>query len=87
MLQEEQVSELPLVGRNVMDLVTTTMPGVTGDGRADSTFAGVTANASANVTTSMDGVTMNTGRHTQGLKTTYFINPDLVEEMRVVVDK
>ncbi len=84
-LQEDQVSELPLVGRNVMDLVTSTMPGVTGEGTADSTFAGVTANASANVTTSMDGVTMNTGRHTQGLKTTYFINPDLVEEMRVVV--
>ena len=84
-LQEAQVKELPLVGRNVMDLVTSTMPGVTGSGTADSTFAGVTANASANVTTSMDGITMNTGRHTQGLKTSYFINPDLVEEMRVVV--
>jgi len=84
-LREEQITDLPLVGRNVMDLVTSTMPGVTGEGRANTTFAGVSANGSANVTTSVDGVTMNTGRHTQGLKTTYFVNPDMIDEMRVVV--
>src|SRR5262245_53414725 len=80
-----QVLDLPLVGRNVIDLVTSTMPGVTGDGQASTTFAGITANASANVGISMDGVTMNTGRHTQGLKTTFFVNPDMVDEIRVVV--
>ncbi len=84
-LPANQMTQLPLVTRNVMDLVTTTMPGVTGTGNSDSTFAGVTANASANVGISMDGVTMNTGRHTQGLKPTFFVNPDMIDEMRVVV--
>jgi hypothetical protein len=84
-LPENQILDLPLVGRNVMDLVTSTMPGVTGTGNAASTFAGITANASANVGISLDGVTMNTGRHTQGLKPSFFVTPDLVEEMRVVV--
>src|SRR5262245_16151696 len=84
-LPARQMTELPLVNRNVMDLVTTTMPGVTGNGTSDTTFAGVTANATGNVGISMDGVTMNTGRHTQGLKPTFFVNPDMVEEMRVVV--
>jgi hypothetical protein len=84
-LPSHQMTELPLVGRNVMDLVTATMPGVTGDGQANTTFGGISANASANVGISMDGVTMNTGRHTQGLKTTFFVNPDMVDEMRVVV--
>src|SRR5262245_8538929 len=83
-LPGSQLKELPLVSRNVMDLATT-MPGVTGTGNADSTFAGITANASANVAISMDGVTMNTGRHTQGLKPTFFVNPDMIDEMRVVV--
>jgi hypothetical protein len=84
-LPASQVVDLPLVGHNVMDLVTSTMPGVTGNGQASSTFGGIAANASANVGISLDGVTMNTGRHTQGLKPTYFVTPDLVDEMRVVV--
>jgi hypothetical protein len=84
-LQAEQVVDLPLVGRNVIDLVTATMPGVNGNGTASTSFAGVTANAGANIGISMDGVTMNTGRYTQGLTTSYFINPDLVDELRVVV--
>lgn len=84
-LQASQVVDLPLVGRNLMDLVTATMPGVTGDGQADTTFSGITTNGAANIGISMDGVTMNTGRHTQGLKTAYFVNPDMVEEVRVVV--
>jgi hypothetical protein len=84
-LPASQVVDLPLVGHNVMDLVTSTMPGVTGNGQASSTFGGIAANASANVGISLDGITMNTGRHTQGLKPTYFVTPDLVDEMRVVV--
>lgn len=84
-LPSRQVVDLPLVGRNVMDLVTATMPGVTGEGQANTTFGGIHANASANIAISMDGVTMNTGRHTQGLKTTTFVNPDMIDEMRVVV--
>jgi hypothetical protein len=84
-LQAKQVVDLPLVGRNVMDLVTNTMPGVVGNGTASTAFGGISANASANVGISLDGVTMNTGRHTQGLKPSFFVNPDLVDEMRVVV--
>jgi len=84
-LESKQIMDLPLVGRNVMDLVTATMPGVVGDGQASTTFAGVTTNGAANVAISMDGVTMNTGRHTQGLKPSFFVAPDMVEEMRVVV--
>src|SRR5436190_4098006 len=84
-LPAHQMTDLPLVTRNVMDLVTSTMPGVTGEGQANTTFGGIAANASANVGISMDGVTMNTGRHTQGLKPTFFVNPDMIDEMRVVV--
>ncbi|PYS40754.1 MAG: hypothetical protein DMG14_09510, partial [Acidobacteria bacterium] len=83
-LPARQLVELPLVSRNVMDLATT-MPGVTGEGQANTTFGGIAANGSANVGISMDGVTMNTGRHTQGLKTTFFVNPDMIDELRVVV--
>jgi len=83
-LPSNQLVDLPLVNRNVMDLALN-LPGVTGNGGADSTFGGVSANASANVGISLDGVTMNTGRHTQGLKTTFFVNPDMIDEMRVVV--
>src|SRR5204863_1074791 len=83
-LPSNQVVDLPLVGRNVMDLVTSTVPGVRGTGSASTTFAGVQANGSANVAISMDGMTMNTGRHTQGLKTTTFVNPDMIDEMQVI---
>jgi hypothetical protein len=83
-LPGNQILDLPLVGRNVIDLATS-MPGVVGNGTASTTFGGVTANASGNVGMSLDGVTMNTQRYTQGLTTSFFINPDLVDEMRVVV--
>src|SRR5262245_62834641 len=84
-LPSNQIVDLPLVGRNVLDLVTSTVPGVRGTGTPSTTFAGITANGSANVAISMDGVTMNTGRHTQGLKTATFVNPDMIEEMQVIV--
>ena len=83
-ISANQIVDLPLVGRNVIDLATT-MPGVTGNGTASTAFGGVTANASGNIGISMDGVTMNTQRYTQGLTTSFFVNPDLVDEMRVVV--
>ena len=83
-LGSKQIVDLPLVGRNVIDLVTL-LPGVVGNGTASTSFAGVTANATGNVGMSMDGVTMNTQRYTQGLTPSYFVNPDLVDEIRVVV--
>jgi hypothetical protein len=83
-LSGNRILDLPLVGRNVIDLALG-LPGVTGNGTASTAFGGITANASGNVGMSMDGVTMNTQRYTQGLTTSFFINPDLVDEMRVVV--
>src|SRR5215470_5338738 len=84
-LPRQDVADLPIVGRNVMDVATTIMPGVFGDGHANTTFAGITATGGGNIGISMDGVTMNTGTHVQGLKTATFINPDMVDEVRVVV--
>ena len=83
-LSEKQVVDLPVVGRNVMDLVTK-MPGVVGDGGAGTTFAGIQAGGSGNVNLQLDGVTVNNGRHAQGIYSATVINPDLLEEMRVVV--
>src|SRR5688572_4781576 len=83
-LPERQVLDLPLVGRDVMDF-TTIMPGVVGTGGAGTTFAGITAGGSGNVNLQLDGVTVNNGRHTQGLAAATTINPDMVEEFRVVL--
>src|SRR6058998_533438 len=84
-LPQREVADLPIVGRNVMDIATTIMPGVFGDGHPNTTFAGITATGGGNIGISMDGVTMNTGTHVQGLKTATFINPDMVDEVRIVV--
>jgi hypothetical protein len=84
-LAQRAVADLPIVGRNVMDIATSIMPGVFGDGHPNTTFAGITATGGGNIGISMDGVTMNTGTHVQGLKTATFINPDMVDEVRVVV--
>jgi hypothetical protein len=83
-LPERQVMDIPLVGRNVMNLATI-MPGVIGTGGAGTTFAGISAGGSGNVNLQMDGVTVNNGRHTQGLASATAINPDMVEEVRVVM--
>jgi hypothetical protein len=83
-LPERTVVDIPLVGRNVMDLATI-MPGVVGTGGAGTTFAGIAAGGSGNVNLQMDGVTVNNGRHTQGLAAATTINPDLVEEVRIVM--
>src|SRR6185295_1207949 len=60
-LSEKQVVDLPVVGRNVMDLVMK-MPGVVGDGGAGTSFAGILAGGSGNVNLQLDGATVNNGR-------------------------
>jgi len=81
---ERQVVDLPLVGRNVLDLATI-MPGVVGNGGATTTFAGIQAGGSGNVNLQLDGVSVNNGRHAQGIAAATTITPDIVEEVRVVV--
>jgi hypothetical protein len=83
-LPQEQVVDLPLVGRNVMDFARLT-PGVVGDGGAGTTFAGVAAGGSGNVNLQLDGVSVNNQRHAQGLYSATVINPDMIEEFRVIV--
>jgi hypothetical protein len=88
-LPERQVTNLPLIGRNVMELAMI-MPGVQGAGAAGSgrnrtTFAGIPATGGANIGLQMDGVPMNSGRHQTGIMMNTAINPDMVDEMRVVV--
>src|SRR6185295_14753205 len=83
-LTQRQVVDLPLVGRNVTDLATI-LPGVRGNGGAGTTFAGITAGGGGNIGLQMDGASVNTGRFAQGLNTNVAINPDMVDEMRVVV--
>jgi hypothetical protein len=83
-LSQKQVVDLPLVGRNVTNLATI-LPGVRGDGGAGTTFAGITAGGGGNIGLQMDGASVNTGRFGQGLNTNVAINPDMVDEMRVVV--
>src|SRR5438132_6694686 len=42
-LPRRDVADLPIVGRNVMDVATTIMPGAFGDGHANTTFSGISA--------------------------------------------
>ena len=66
-LAQNQVVDLPIVGRNVIDIATKIIPGIRGDGHADTTFAGIAATGAGNVGIQLDGVTMNAGRHSHGL--------------------
>jgi hypothetical protein len=79
-LPQTQVSDLPLGGRNVMDL----LAGMAGTGATDGTVDGYFAGnrlAATNVT--RDGMTISTGRYEQGALSTTYMSPDLVEEVRV----
>src|SRR5881296_2042946 len=80
-LPEYKVRDLPLGGRNVMDLLTTT--GGTGptEDNFDGFFAGGRLNA-VNVT--RDGFNVTDGRYNYGALTSTYTSPDLVEEIRVI---
>src|SRR5437870_8517471 len=72
-LPQREVADLPIVGRNVMDIATTIIPGVFGDGHPNTTFAGITATGGRNIDISMDVVTMEPWADVQGVKTASFI--------------
>ena len=79
-----EVMDLPLVGRNVSDLALN-VGGVIGNGGATTTLAGIPADGSRSINLQVDGMTVNNGRHEQGLATATSINPDMIAEVRVVI--
>jgi len=88
-LPEFKVRDLPTIGRDALELVSTTA-GVTawssniGTARTSETFAGIYASIGA-VNTMRDGISVGDGRYNNGVFASTSINPDLVGEMRVVV--
>src|SRR5215831_2105353 len=80
-LTEQKVKDLPIAGRNVLDLLSTT-PGA-GYGAVAGGFAGGRV-TSVNVT--RDGINVQDGRYQEaGAYSATFVSPDLVEEVRVIL--
>jgi hypothetical protein len=80
-LSQQKLSDLPVAGRNVLDLLNTT-PG-TGYGAIAGGFAGGRV-AAVNVT--RDGINVQDGRYQEaGAYSTTFVSPDLVEELRIIL--
>ena len=81
-LSGAKVRDLPLLGNDVLDLITT-MGGVRGGaGSTATTFAGIGAGM---VNTVRDGLSVNDGRYLNGIFSATTINPDMVAEMRVIL--
>ena len=80
-LPEYKVRDLPLAGRNVLDLIGTTA-GTQSNGRLQGVFAG---NRITAVNTTRDGMNVSEGRYDNGAFSVTYTSPDLVEEVRVVV--
>jgi hypothetical protein len=92
-LSQQRVQNLPIVGNNVLDLITV-MAGVenvvptnppsaaNAFGRENTTFAGVRAD---NVNIVRDGINMNDNRSPNGIYSITTINPDLVGEVRLIL--
>ncbi len=80
-LPEYRVRDLPLGGRNVMDLLaSTTGAGPTDDAR-DGFFAGGRLSM---VNTTRDGFIVSDGRYNFGAFSATFTSPDLIEEVRII---
>jgi hypothetical protein len=80
-LSDQKVRDLPLVGEDVLQLIST-MAGVTGTQGLSQTFAGV---QQASINTVRDGLSVSDGRFNNGIFATTVINPDLVGEMRLIL--
>jgi len=92
-LSEQKVRNLPIVGNNVLDLITVmagvenvvpTNPPSAGNafGRENTTFAGVSAQ---NVAIVRDGIQVQDNRNPNGIYSVTTINPDLVGEVRLIL--
>src|SRR5688572_25743977 len=92
-LDQQKVQDLPLVGNNILDLITV-MAGVenivptnppsaaNAFGRENTTFAGVRAD---NISIVRDGIQMQDNRNPNGIYSITTINPDLVGEIRLIL--
>src|SRR5688500_15065615 len=92
-LNQQKVQELPLVGNNILDLITV-MAGVenivptnpptaaNAFGRENTTFAGVRAD---NISVVRDAIQMQDARNRYGIYSMTTINPDLVGEIRLIL--
>jgi hypothetical protein len=74
-LPEYKVRDLPLSGRQVINLVGQTA------GTVGSSFAGGRSSA---VNTTRDGFVVSDGRYDHGAYSVNFVSPDLVEEVRII---
>src|SRR5437870_5137604 len=82
-LPDYKVRDLPLAGRNVLDLVLTTAgagPTNTSNG-LEGYFAG---SRLSSVNTTRDGFVVSDGRYDFGAFSNTYVSPDLVEEVRVI---
>jgi hypothetical protein len=82
-LSTRRARDLPLVSQNVLDLVRI-MPGFQIDPVAGqfSVMAGLPVNT---INTTMDGVSVTSGRNNNGIFSVTTINPDLVGEIKVIL--
>jgi hypothetical protein len=87
-LGEQKIRDLPLVGNNVLNLITVLagIENIAADnavfGRTATTFAGVTAD---NVSIVRDGIQVQDNRYPNGINSVTTLNPDLVGEIRLIL--
>ena len=84
-LSKNQVNDLPLVGGDVLDLVST-LPGFRAGagiaGANNDSFAGI---SSSTINTVRDGLSVTDGRFQNGVFGTTVLNPDMVGEVRLIL--
>jgi hypothetical protein len=80
-IPEYRIRDLPLGGRNVVDL----LGGVAGTGPSEGNFDGFFAGGRLDaVNVTRDGFNVTDGRYNYGALTSTFTSPDLVEEVRII---
>ncbi len=76
-LPDYKVRDLPMINRNVLDLV-----GTTANVGTNSSIAGASTGFAM---TTRDGLPVNNGRYGNGIYSATYSSPDLVEQVRVIV--
>ena len=81
-LPEYQVRDLPLAGRNVMDLIQTSAGA--GPQAANGLEGYFTGSRLSAINTTRDGFVVSDGRYDFGAFSNTYVSPDLVEEVRII---